>query len=144
MRIIKLTVHTDYALRILLHAAASSEVRLSIADVAKQHGISRNHLMKVVNQLASIGLLHTVRGRGGGFSLARDPGSIKLGTVVRDTEPNMQPADCGNCLLSQGCGLTPILNDAMEAFLAVLDDKTLADALEQGRMDFTKLQPKSA
>ena len=139
MRVIKLTLHTDFALRILLQAAANPKKRLSIADVATQHGISRNHLTKVVNHLGKLGLLHTARGRGGGFSLARDPRSISLGAVVRETEPDMQPADCDNCILSQGCGLTPILGTAMGAFLAVLDDTTLADALERSRIDFQKL-----
>ncbi|WP_370638076.1 Rrf2 family transcriptional regulator [Croceicoccus sp. Ery15] len=133
---IKLTLHTDYALRILMQAAANPGVRLSIADVAERHGISRNHLMKVVNQLATMGLVDTVRGRGGGFWLAEDPGSITLGDVVRQTEPGMQAADCGNCVLKRGCGLTPILGDAMDAFLAVLDRTTLADAVERNARSF--------
>jgi len=141
---IKLTLHTDYALRILLHAAAIPGTRLSISDVAEQHGISRNHVMKVVNQLANVGLLETTRGRGGGFNLARDPGSIRIGEVVRLTEPGLQPADCGTCILNRGCGLIPILDDAMDAFLAVLDAKTLADALAETRVDFTRLVPPAA
>lgn len=128
-RIIKLTLHTDYALRVLLHAAANPGVRLSISVVAEQHAISRNHLMKVINLLATIGLIDTVRGRGGGFMLSRDPADISLGEVVRQTEPGMQSADCGNCVLNRGCGLKPILGDAMQAYLAVLDKQTLADAL---------------
>ena len=95
--------------------------------------------MKVVNQLARIGILETVRGRGGGFSLARDPAAITLGEVVRQTEPSLQPADCGHCVLRRGCGLTPILGDAVEAFLATLDRKTLAEALAQSRIDFAGL-----
>ncbi len=137
--VIRLTLHTDYALRILLQAAAVDGERLSISDVAQQHGISRNHVMKVINQLANLGLLHTVRGRGGGFALAREPENISLGEVVRRTEPSLQPADCGSCVLNRGCGLQPILNEAMDAFLVVLDNKSLADALTESRMDFTRL-----
>lgn len=141
MHIIKLTMHTDYALRVLLQAASAPGTRLSIAQVAAQHGISRNHLMKVVNQLANIGLIETVRGPGGGFSLARDPAAITLGEVVRQTEPNMQAADCGACMFRTGCGLTPILGSAMDAFLDVLDRRTLADALKDSALDFVHPAP---
>jgi Rrf2 family nitric oxide-sensitive transcriptional repressor len=129
---LRLTAHTDYALRILLHAALladeESEDLLSIASVAETHAISRNHAMKVVNLLANAGLLETVRGRGGGFRLGKPAGQIRLGEVVRLTEPCLSPADCSNCLLRRTCGLTAILDRAMNAFLTELDRQTLADA----------------
>lgn len=125
---IRLTRHTDYALRILLEAAASPGVRLSIAEVADAHRIPKNNVMKVVNQLANAGLLMTVRGRGGGFTLGRPAETITLGEVVRLTEPHIQPADCAGCALSQGCGMEPMLASAVAAFLAELDSKTLAEA----------------
>jgi Rrf2 family nitric oxide-sensitive transcriptional repressor len=127
-----LTRYTDYALRVLLHAASDPEGRTSIAQVAELHGISKNHVMKVVNQLANDGFLNTVRGRGGGFMLARPAADIKLGDVVRRTEPDLQPADCGNCAIRLGCGLTPILGEAMNAFLKTLDRYSLADAVSLG------------
>jgi len=130
---IRLTLHTDYALRILLHAAAMSGTRLSIADIAQSHGISRNHVMKVVNHLSALGHLRTTRGRGGGFELGRDPAAINIGQVVRQTEPNLQPADCANCVLNPGCGFTPLLGSAVSAFLGVLDATTLADVLARNR-----------
>lgn len=97
--------------------------------------------MKVVNHLARVGLLSTVRGPGGGFTLARDPTRITLGEIVRQSEPSLKPADCGTCVLREGCGLTPILCDALDAFLAVLDAKTLADTLAQSAIDFQGLRP---
>lgn len=134
----RLTAHTDYALRILLHAALLAEEKaddlLSIAGVAEVHEISRNHAMKVVNQLANAGLLETVRGRGGGFRLGRPAREIRLGDVVRLTEPCLSPADCANCVLRRNCGLTAILNGAMNAFLAELDGQTLADAAAASRL----------
>lgn len=134
----RLTAHTDYALRILLHAALLAQKDpqglLSIADVAEGHAISRNHAMKVVNLLANAGLLETVRGRGGGFRLGQPAETIRLGDVVRLTEPCLAPADCANCLLRSTCGLTAILDDAMDAFLARLDAKTLADAAATSRL----------
>ncbi len=136
---IRLTLHTDYALRILLHAAAEPGVRLSIADVAEKHGISRNHVMKVVNLLAAKGLLDTARGRGGGFTLARDAAAITVGEVVRLTEPGLQPADCAGCVLRNGCGMIPVLDDAMRAFLDVLDNRTLADAVRETTLPFKRI-----
>jgi Rrf2 family nitric oxide-sensitive transcriptional repressor len=136
---IRLTLHTDYALRILLHAAAEPCVRLSIADVAEKHGISRNHVMKVVNLLAAKGLLDTARGRGGGFTLARDAAAITVGEVVRLTEPGLQPADCAGCVLRHGCGMIPVLDDAMRAFLDVLDSRTLADAVRETTLPFKRI-----
>lgn len=125
---IRLTRYTDYALRILLEAAACPDQRLSIAHVATEHGISKNHVMKVVNQLGHAGLLATARGRGGGFKLGRPAEAITLGEVVRLTEPDLLPADCAGCALNQGCGLEPMLGAAVAAFLAVLDGQTLAEA----------------
>ena len=93
-------------------------------------------MMKVVNTLANAGLVDTVRGRGGGFSLARDPASITLGDVVRLTEPNLKPADCANCAIQNGCGLTPILGSALRAFFDELDRQTLADALKKSTLPF--------
>lgn len=116
-------------MRILLQAAAAGGQRLSIAAVAEAHGISRNHVMKVVNELANAGYLATTRGRGGGFTLARAPETITLGEVVRLTEPDLGPVDCGSCALKHGCGLTPMLGSAVQAFLAELDRQTLAEAL---------------
>ena len=97
--------------------------------------------MKVVNQLANAGLLDTVRGRGGGFTLGRDPAGITLGEVVRLTEPDLRPADCGNCVLRVGCGLTPLLASAMQAFLDELDRQTLADALRGSSLPASLLAP---
>lgn len=130
---IRLTRHTDYALRILLEAAVAPQVRLSIGHVASEHGISKNHVMKVVNQLAHAGLLATVRGRGGGFTLGRPAEEITLGEIVRLTEPDIVPADCAGCALSYGCGLEPMLGAAVAAFLRELDGQTLAEAARRSR-----------
>lgn len=133
----RLTAHTDYALRILLHAALIDREGgglLSIGDVAADHGISRNNAMKVVNQLAQAGLLATVRGRAGGFRLGRSAEDITLGEVVRLTEPCMQLADCEGCILRGHCGLTGMLHQATQAFLKTLDSQTLAMAALNSRL----------
>jgi Rrf2 family transcriptional regulator, nitric oxide-sensitive transcriptional repressor len=133
----RLTAHTDYALRILLHAALvarEGDGLMSIAQVAADHAISRNNAMKVVNELSNAGLLETVRGRGGGFRLGRPAETITLGEVVRLTEPCMNLADCANCVLRSTCGLTAMLGRAAAAFLAELDRQTLAEAAAGSRL----------
>lgn len=134
----RLTAHTDYALRILLHATLTAkddpQALLSIAEVANLHAISRNHAMKVVNELGNAGLLETVRGRGGGFRLGKPADQVRLGDVVRLTEPNLQPADCGACIMRRHCGLISPLDRAIHAFLAELDKQTLAEAAVESRL----------
>lgn len=130
----RLTRHTDYALRILLQAAAEPERRLSIAIVSEAQDIARNHAMKLVNELANGGLLATVRGRNGGFTLARPAAEIRIGDVVRLTEPDLRPADCDNCALVGNCGLAGMLSTAVRAFLGELDSYTLADAAANTRL----------
>lgn len=123
---------------------------LSIAKVARDHAISRNHVMKVVSELAQAGYLETVRGRGGGFRLGRPADTITVGEIVRLTEPTLRPANCAECILQKGCGLTPILDGALQAFLTVLDHKTIAHVveattvprLEPGNVDEALLTPR--
>ena len=124
----QLTRHTDYALRVLIHLAVSPVGRSTVAEIADGYDLSRNHLMKVVHHLGQGGFIETQRGRGGGFALARKPELIMLGQVIRHTEPDMNMADCGSCALRPACGLSGILKMATTAFLAVLDQHSLADA----------------
>ena len=124
----RLTLHTDYSLRVLIHLAASDNPRTSISEIAEAFGISRNHLMKVVHELGRGGFITTTRGRGGGFSLARPPEEISVGEVVRFSERDLTLADCANCVIRSACGLVSVLCVAMDAFLAVLDRHSIADA----------------
>jgi len=114
-----------------MQAALKPDELLSISQVSQGHAISRNHVMKVVNVLARAGFLETVRGRGGGFKLARPAETIILGDVIRVTEPNLKPVDCTNCTLQAGCGLISPLDQALQAFLSVLDNKSLADVAKE-------------
>lgn len=137
----RLTRHTDYALRILLQAAAQPGERLSIAAVAETQGIARNHAMKLVNELANAGILATARGRGGGFTLGRDAAEITIGEIVRLTEPDMRAANCDECALRVSCGLVSVLSSASRAFIAELDRHTLAEAAARTRLPGALRQP---
>ncbi|HUD92771.1 Rrf2 family transcriptional regulator [Sphingobium sp.] len=131
----QLTRHTDYALRVLLHLAVVPTGRATIPEISEAYGLSRNHLMKVVHGLALGGFLDTQRGRGGGFTLAKLPTEIRIGAVVRHSEPDMKMADCSNCAIRPACGLSGVLAEATNAFLAVLDRYSLADAArDRGRL----------
>lgn len=124
----QLTRHTDYALRVLIHLVATPSGRATIPEIADAYALSRNHLMKVVHHLGQGGFIDTQRGRGGGFMLARPPEEIRIGDVIRHTEPDMAMADCASCAIRSACGLLGILKAATAAFMAVLDQHNLADA----------------
>lgn len=130
----RLTEFTDHALRLLMYLGACYGRMATIDEVARQYGISRNHLAKVVNELAADGVIMTVRGRSGGIWLAQDPREIRLGEVVRRTEPNFHMAQCfageaAGCPFGAACRLRRSLLQATEAYLAELNRLCLADLL---------------
>lgn len=130
----KLNKQTDYALRILMYAALEPEDRLlSIQEVTDLYGLSRNHVMKIVQKLGQRGYLHTLRGKNGGFRLGQAAGQIRIGQLVRDMENSLVLIDCDEpaCRLSSDCRLRPLLAEAMDAFLTVLDRYTLEDITRQ-------------
>lgn len=119
-----------------MYAATLKDADLArIDEVSKVYGISSNHLMKSVHRLGKLGLISTVRGRNGGFRLAKDPEEINIGWVVRHTEENWDIVECfhvegGRCILNPGCRLKGILGKALQAYLSVLDTYTLLDIVE--------------
>ena len=130
----RLTSYTDYALRSLIFLGLNRDRLVTIQDIADLHGISKNHLMKVVHQLGVSGMVETVRGRNGGLRLGREPADINIGEVVRHTETDFYMAECfdpGNvgCAYSASCALKGVLGAATAAYLKVLDGVTLADML---------------
>lgn len=131
----RLTRHTDYALRVLIHLAAHPRGFSSIAEISGAFRVSQNHLMKVVQSLAGAGFVETVRGRGGGLRLARAPEDINVGAVVRHSEESFELAECGTCVIAPACGLTSVLHEALTAFLAVFDRYSLSDlTVQRGRL----------
>jgi Rrf2 family nitric oxide-sensitive transcriptional repressor len=127
----RLTRYTDYAMRTLLHLGTRPDAVCSIAEIARAYGISQNHLMKVVNELGRAGFVTSLRGRSGGIRLARPPAEISVGAVVRHMEADFDLADCPTCVIAPACGLISVLDEAVRAFLAVLDRASLADLLDR-------------
>jgi Rrf2 family nitric oxide-sensitive transcriptional repressor len=128
----RLTRYTDYALRTLIFVGLREPQQSSIAEIARAYSISENHLTKVVHQLGRLGLIRTIRGRGGGLRLGKPAAEIVVGAVVRQTEDDLALAECfagGACAITAPCRLRRALGEALAAFLAVLDRYTLADLL---------------
>ena len=127
----RLTLYTDYAVRMLMFVALRDGQRGTIRDIAAAYGISRNHLMKVAHNLQREGYLTTTRGKGGGLQLALLPGQIRIGTLVRTMEPDFMMAECfgpcNACVITPHCQIKYVLDDALRAFLAKLDEYTLED-----------------
>lgn len=127
----KLSLFTDYSLRVLMFAALKGE-SFSLSEVAESYDISRHHLVKVVNYLAKLGYLETRRGRGGGIALGMKPEDIRIGMVVRRTEDSPFIVECfdkqhNTCPISGSCRLKGALAQAVTAFYETLDRHTLRD-----------------
>lgn len=129
----RMTLHTDYALRMLIYLASRPGRICTVSEVADAYRLSRNHLLKVALRLRRMGFIDTTRGRAGGIRLAKSPAEINLGALVRGTEEDFSLVECmqgtgGACVISPVCRLKGIFGEALEAYLAVLDRYTLADA----------------
>ncbi|MCE2694139.1 MAG: Rrf2 family transcriptional regulator [Verrucomicrobiaceae bacterium] len=127
----KLSLFTDYSLRVLMFAALKGE-SFSLSEVAESYDISRHHLVKVVNYLAKLGYLETRRGRGGGIALGMQPEDIRIGMVVRRTEDSPFIVECfdkqhNTCPINGSCRLKGALAQAVNTFYETLDRHTLRD-----------------
>jgi len=134
----RLTLRTDYALRILMYVALKGEALSTISQVVRDFGISQGHVMKVVHDLGKKGYLETIRGKNGGFRLARKASQINVGAVVRDMEEELGVVGClqdqkGFCAIEKHCVLRGALRDATTAFLATLDQYTVEDLTKPRR-----------
>jgi Rrf2 family nitric oxide-sensitive transcriptional repressor len=105
--------------------------RGSTADIAAAHRISHNHLDKVVRRMGEAGLVTTLRGRGGGVRLTRDPSTITVGDVMRAMEDDFAVVECLGparyCQVAGVCGARSVFARALTAYFTVLDDATLDD-----------------
>lgn len=149
--IVRLTLYTDYSLRVLLYLAYKQGAMVTITELADFYKISRNHLVKVVHNLGIHGFIITTRGKHGGIRLARPAEEISVSDVVLVTEPDFDLLECfdpqtDQCAISRTCSLKSMLYEGRSAFMAVLDRYTLADAAKISapskpvRVDITQLK----
>jgi Rrf2 family nitric oxide-sensitive transcriptional repressor len=131
----RLAEYTDYTLRVLMYCAARPQQLVTIGELADHHRVSKNHLMKIVNDLARQGVLETTRGRGGGLRLMKDAQQIRVGDVVRAAETDFRLVECfdpatDQCTLTPSCRLKGLFSDALAAYFKELDGMTLAELTE--------------
>ncbi len=128
----QLTSFSDYALRLSIYLATDPGRWISVREVSRAYGISRAHLVKVVQRLVELGAVEAMRGRSGGLRLARPAAEIRLGALVRATEPHLNLVECfdaptNGCPIAHACALKGILMQARDDFLSALDRHTVAD-----------------
>ncbi|MBK8160787.1 MAG: Rrf2 family transcriptional regulator [Rhodospirillaceae bacterium] len=131
----QLTQFSDYSLRTLIYLGLRTDELVTIEEIAGAYGISESHLTKVVHKLGRLNIIETVRGRRGGMRLNCPPSEINIGTTVRQMEGNLTIVECfdvehNTCPIAAVCGLSGVLGEALEAFMAVLDRYSLADILK--------------
>ncbi|MBA4207254.1 Rrf2 family transcriptional regulator [Pannonibacter sp. Q-1] len=139
----RLTQQTNYAVRTLMYCAANPDRPSKVAEIAASFGMSETHLFKIMKILVDADLIKTLRGRNGGIVLARPADQITLGEVVRVAEESFYLAECFNsgrkdCPILTTCGFNGVLHEALEAFMDVLDSKTIED-ISENRTDLRQL-----
>ncbi|WP_440683417.1 RrF2 family transcriptional regulator [Cysteiniphilum halobium] len=135
----QLTSFTDYSLRTLVYLGMHQQRLCTAKEVAKFYHISQNHMVKIVHNLAKLGIINSSKGKGGGITLAQTPKEINIGELVAKLEPNFYIAECfnqslKNCVLLPDCKLKGLLNNALQAFFNELNQYTLADVIPLDRM----------
>ncbi len=134
----QLTLHSDYAHGVLIYLGTHPGELVSTQTMSDAYGISKHHLVRVVQTLGEHGYVKVVPGRSGGVGLAQAPESIRLGDVVVDAEQNMRLVECfdmstNTCPITKHCGLKQVLGEALDAFVVSLNTRTLADLLQAER-----------
>jgi len=139
----QLTQFTDYSLRMLIYVAVRNGKTCTITEIAESYNISRNHLMKVTHRLSQLGILKTLRGKGGGLLLNADPEKLNLGELIVKLEPNFFIVECfdttnGKCAIAPVCKLKHILHEATNNFIQTLQKYTLQDVI-RNRTELTQI-----
>lgn len=128
-----ITRYTDYSLRVLIYLAVNKDKLSTINEIAASYDISKNHLMKIVQQLNVQGYVLATRGRNGGIKLNLKPSEINIGSLVREVEDKKKLVECfddnNQCVITPSCQLKSIFAEAQEGFFKVLDGYTLDDLL---------------
>jgi len=135
---VQLSLHADYALRVLIYLGTRQGEVVATRQISDAYGISKHHLVRVVQTLGEHGYVELLPGRSGGVRLLREPESIRLGDVIRKAEPDLKLVECfdaatNTCPIILQCGLKGYLRQALDAFIASLNDHTLAELLTTSR-----------
>lgn len=133
----QLSLHADYALRILIYLGTHPGRLVTTQEISSAYGVSKHHLVRVIHTLAGHKYVAIQPGRSGGVVLSRDPHLIRLGDVVRAAEPNLRLVECfdaktNTCPITSVCSLKGMLKEALTSFLDTLNQYTVADVLDRG------------
>jgi Rrf2 family nitric oxide-sensitive transcriptional repressor len=132
---VRLALHTDYALRTLIFLAGKPG-RARVAHVADFFRISKDHVAKVVQSLARLGYVRSIRGAGGGIELLKKPREVRVGQVILDFEGNMNLLECVGvekvCVIQPGCRLRTVLAQAEKLQTDYLMSVRLSDIVRPG------------
>lgn len=147
--VMRLTMFTDYSLRTLMYLSQHPDRLCTAREIAEIHGISLNHIVKVVHKLSQLGYIRSLKGKGGGIRLSRPPEELNLWELVKALEPDLTLVECfdqdhNTCRVASSCGLKSILHEAMQAFEATLKKYSVADAIAKPRFFASFLPPKDA
>lgn len=130
-----ITRYTDYSLRVLIYLAINQEKISTISDIATSYDISKNHLMKIVQQLNQRGYVLATRGQNGGLKLNQPAADINIGSLVREIEDKNKLVECfgedNKCVITPSCQLKQVFAEAQDNFFKTLDAYTLQDLLGQ-------------
>ncbi len=131
----RLNLKTDYALRILLHAAKNKDKLITSTEVAERYNITQANVTQIVNTLKKRGYLNVKRGRyGGGFTLSAPPEEMRIGNIIKDIEPDLDLVQCfskerNTCPVIDNCKLAGLMYSGLNAFLEKMNEQTLADII---------------
>jgi len=133
----QLTLFSDYSLRMLIYLGLRRGEVVPIVEIAQAYGVSKHYMMKVMNELVQLGYIEAVRGRHGGVRLRKRPSDVRLGKLIRATEPGGGVLDCvehsaqSDCPIVGACQLRKVLGEAQGEFYRVLDRHTLAELIQR-------------
>jgi len=132
---------TQYSLRALYALSRGyGQGPLLIADVAEREAIPKRFLEQILLKLKERGLVHSKKGKGGGYLLARSPAKVTLGEVIRLMEGPLAPLPCASvtayrkcdeCVDDRYCGTRLVMRDVRDAISRVLDQTTLDDVCQR-------------
>ncbi|WP_075187621.1 RrF2 family transcriptional regulator [Teredinibacter haidensis] len=132
-----ITRYTDYSLRVLIYLGVNQDGLCRISDIAESYRISKNHLMKIVQELNIRGYVLAVRGKNGGLKLNAAPETINIGKLIRELEGDSKMIECfgdnNQCVITPSCQLKHIFHEALESFFSTLEQYTLNDLIGKGK-----------
>ena len=126
-----------YALRVMIDLAENrSGEFISLKEIAKRQEISEKYLESIIRTLVKAKVVESLRGKGGGYRLTKNPEQYTVGSILRLTEESLAPVACleetaGTCPRSGQCRTLALWQGLDKVIQDYLESVTLADLIEQ-------------